>query len=249
MTTADGGEAARAVSATAALVGIATQRLLRTLAEVGGDASASLADSPSLLPGWSRGHVATHIARNADSFTWMLDGVVAGEQREQYPGGPSTRAAAIEAGSTRASDALIADVERSARRFAAACSRVDADVWSRPVRPTAGEVPASQLVRSRLREVEVHHADLGLGYGPTDWMPDFVDTELPVHVADLAVRLPRGTALRLVASDSGAAWEAGVGPASVTVAGPRSVILAWLLGRDVADRLDAPGGLPALTPW
>jgi len=244
----DGGQTAHTVQAIAALVGIATERLLRTLAEAGA-ASESLADSPSLLPGWTRGHVATHIARNADSFTWMLDGAVAGELREQYPGGPPTRAAAIEAGSTRSTDALIADVERSAARFAAACSRVDLDAWSRPVRPTAGEVPASQLLRSRLREVEVHHADFGLGYGPADWMPDFVDEELPARVAGLAVRLPRGTALRLVATDSGAAWEVGGGPASVTVAGPRSLILAWLLGRDAADRLDAPAGLPALTPW
>jgi maleylpyruvate isomerase len=249
VTIADAGGAAATVPATAALVRIATERLLTTLAEAADGASRSLADSPSLLPGWTRGHVATHIARNADSFTWMLDGVVAGELREQYPGGPPTRAAAIDAGSTRSTDELVTDVERSATRFASACSRVDADGWSRPVRPISGEVPASQLVRSRLREVEVHHADLGMGYGPADWLPEFVESELPVRVAGLAVRLPRGTALRLVASDSGAAWEVGGGPASVTVGGARSVILAWLLGRDAGDRLEAPAGLPALTPW
>ena len=163
--TVDGDDEASTARATAALVATATQRLIHTLTEAA-QSSGMGGGAPSLLPGWTRGHVATHIARNADSFTWMLDGAVAGELREQYPGGPPTRAAAIEAGAMRSTDELIADVERSAGRFEAACSRVDADAWSRPVQPISGEVPASQLVRSRLREVEVHHADLGLGYGP-----------------------------------------------------------------------------------
>lgn len=30
---------------------------------------------PSRLPGWSRGHVATHLARNADAFTRLVNGV------------------------------------------------------------------------------------------------------------------------------------------------------------------------------
>ena len=33
---------------------------------------------PSLLPGWSVGHVLTHIARNADSVVWRLEGAAAG---------------------------------------------------------------------------------------------------------------------------------------------------------------------------
>ena len=46
---------------------------------------------PSLLPGWSRGHVLTHLARNADGavnlLTWARTGVetpqyVSQEQRE-----------------------------------------------------------------------------------------------------------------------------------------------------------------------
>src|SRR5256885_14871189 len=53
----------------------ATSRLLATAAAPDGDPTA-----PSLLPGWSRGHVLTHVARNADGLanllTWAHTGVV-----------------------------------------------------------------------------------------------------------------------------------------------------------------------------
>src|SRR5256885_1453499 len=41
----------------------ATSRLLATAAAPDGDPTA-----PSLLPGWSRGHVLSHVARNADGL-------------------------------------------------------------------------------------------------------------------------------------------------------------------------------------
>jgi len=232
------------VATRSALVAAATERLLGTLR-----AAPDAWDAPSMLPGWTRGHVATHVARNADSFTWMLDGAAADEVREQYPGGAPTRAAAIDAGAARSGADLLADVERSAARFAAACSRVEPGVWSRTVRATTADIPAGQLLWSRLREVEVHHADLGLGFGPADWSAGFVAEELPLRVGGLAVRLPRGTAVRLVAADGTDAWEVGVGPASVTVGGPRALLLGWLMGRDPGSGLQAPAGLPTLAPW
>ena len=33
--------------------------------------------------------------------------------------------------------------------------------------------PAARVVWSRLREVELHHVDLGTGYGPADWPEPF----------------------------------------------------------------------------
>ncbi|MET0910545.1 MAG: maleylpyruvate isomerase N-terminal domain-containing protein, partial [Ilumatobacteraceae bacterium] len=45
------------------------------------------AELPSLLPGWTRGHVLTHIARNADSFVRLLEAAGRGEVVTQYAGG------------------------------------------------------------------------------------------------------------------------------------------------------------------
>jgi len=231
------------VSDEIALLGEATDRLLATIR--GGDDPAA----PSLLPGWTRGHVITHLARNADSFTWLLDGAAIGEVREQYPGGPATRAAAIAAGAVRPADELRADLEHTAQRLAAAMARLEPAAWERPVRVTRGEVPAGRLVWSRLREVEVHHGDLGLGYGPAGWLEGFVAGELPQRIDDLARRLPRGTAARVVVTGTGGPWEVGDGPASVAITGPAADLLGWLLGRDDGRRLQAPGGLPPLAPW
>jgi maleylpyruvate isomerase len=225
------------------LVAASTDRLLTTLR-----GAVDELGEPSPLPGWARAHVATHLARNADSFTWMLDGARVGERREQYPGGSSTRAAAIEAGSARPGEELVADVSRAALRLAAACSRMDEAAWSATVTPTVRDVRADSLLWARVREVEVHHTDLGLRYAPVDWPAVFIDRELPARIEQLPERLPRGTAVRLVRTSTDDTWEIGGGPASVTVTGPGHALLAWLLGRD-ASGLDAPSGLPPLSAW
>ena len=92
------------------------------------DALAGLDDDvargPSLLPGWTVGHVLTHIARNGDSVVWRLEGATRGEVRDQYPGGLEQRAGDIEAGAGRPAAELVRDVETSSR----AVERVMADL-------------------------------------------------------------------------------------------------------------------------
>lgn len=41
------------------------------------------------LPGWSRGHVVTHMSRNADALGRFVAGVHSGESGEMYPGDPT----------------------------------------------------------------------------------------------------------------------------------------------------------------
>ena len=43
--------------------------------------------APSLLPGWTRGHLLTHIAGNARSFLRQLEGAESGHPAQRYPGG------------------------------------------------------------------------------------------------------------------------------------------------------------------
>lgn len=51
----------------------------------------------SLLPGWSRGHVLTHLARNAEGGTRLLIWAQTGEASYEYPS-VAARAQAIEDG-------------------------------------------------------------------------------------------------------------------------------------------------------
>lgn len=131
---------------------------------------------PSLLPGWTIGHVLTHLARNADSFTWLAEGAEAGEVRVQYPGGPEQRTADIEAGAGRPAAELVEDLRSACARLEAALAAATA--WDAPVRTTAAEVPLHELPFRRLREVEIHTSDLDLGHTWHDWSDAYVEAEL-----------------------------------------------------------------------
>ena len=56
---------------------------------------------PSLLPGWSRGHVLTHWAQNADGQSRMLLAAMRNKVAMQYPGGDARRDRDIETGADR----------------------------------------------------------------------------------------------------------------------------------------------------
>src|SRR3954447_18401450 len=73
--------------------------------------------APSLCAGWSRGHVLTHIARNADGISDTLEGALRGEIVERYPDGWDARNAAIDAGSARPFAELLTDVRESGERL------------------------------------------------------------------------------------------------------------------------------------
>jgi maleylpyruvate isomerase len=168
----------------------------------------------SRLPGWTVGHVVTHVARNADSHVRMLRGAQTGEVVDQYEGGAEGRAADIAAGAGRPAAELVADLAGAIRRLEVAWERTSPDVWAHGyARMMSGELcPCADLPFRRWREVEVHHVDLGTGAEPVDWPTGYVDTELPRQLAELPERLtPSG----------------------------RARLLAWLLGR-----ADHPPELP-----
>ena len=216
-------------------------RLARTLA--------GLADAdvrrPSLLPGWTVGHVLTHLARNAESHVRMLEGAARGDVVDQYPGGDEQRSGDIEAGSGRPSGVLAADVADAAARLEQAWALVADDVWEHGQgRMRSGLYPLADLPFLRWREVEVHHADLGLGYGSADWPDAYVERELARTLDGLPGRLPAGAALVLRATDSGQTWVVPEpSPGAAEVVGDRRWLLAWLIGRA------SDPSLPALGPW
>jgi maleylpyruvate isomerase len=201
---------------------------------------------PSMLPGWTVGHVLTHLARNADSHVRMLEAAARGEVGDQYPGGNARRAADIEAGAGRSVAELVDDVLTSAARWEAACEGVPDEVWrTGQGRVVSGLWALADLPFRRWREVEVHHVDLGLDYGPADWPDGYVDLELARTLEGLADRLPPGTGLEITATDTGGRWAIAPGPVERrSVAADRRTLLAWLLGRAAGD-----AGFPPIGPW
>jgi maleylpyruvate isomerase len=156
------------------LIDDATQRLLgraRVIAEP--DLRA-----PSMLPGWTRAHVLAHVARSADAMRNLLVGVKSGQEREAYAS-PEARDTGIEHGARLKPPELMADLAGSAMAFRTIMRQLPDDAWQVQVQVLdSGPFPAGELLTRRLVEVELHHCDLGVGYGPADWPPAFAAMEL-----------------------------------------------------------------------
>ncbi|MFF3073699.1 maleylpyruvate isomerase family mycothiol-dependent enzyme [Kitasatospora sp. NPDC057904] len=199
------------------------------------------ARGPSALPGWSRAHVVTHVARSADVYTWLL-----ALARTGVEPGPRADGATLERllheGARRDVPALAADLRASLDRLLDEVSAMPAERWSVLVSALAGwKHPAWYTLHRARRELEVHHTDLALGHTPAAWPAGFVAAALAETAAALAERgFPVG---RFEAVDLGRSWT--VAPTGPTAAGPGHALLAWLAGRGPAP--DA--GLPAPPPW
>ena len=151
------------------------------------DLSDDVARQPSRLPGWTVGHVLTHLARNADSLVWRLEGAELGELRDQYPGGLEQRAADIEAGAGRSAAELVRDVRQTADVVQQVMTELSPAGWDALSRTSRGVVEDSRdAVLSRWREVVVHHGDLGLG--PVPLPAALVEAWLPRELPRLAER-------------------------------------------------------------
>lgn len=206
----------------------AQHRLVSTLDRL----TEAAAHHESLLPGWTVGHILTHLARHAEGNIRIFAAAARGNVAEQYPGGRERRNADIEAGASRPVDVLVNDVIESCKRLSAAWDATSEVAWQEGIGETLiGSLPLSVFPSVRRREVEVHHVDLGLDYRITDWPDDFVDEELVPLITDLPSRLPDGMVLQIIDTDTETTWVLPPGNPNVTVSGDRRSLLAWMLGR------------------
>lgn len=220
----------------------ATRRLIETVTAL----DDSDVRAPSLLPDWTRGHVLTHIARNADGLVNLL-GWSHGQRVPMYES-DEARNRDIDAGSGRSAEQLLADVRASGERFAEALDAVPADGWDVVVEFRGGRQMATYDVPwKRLLEVEVHHVDLGAGYRHGDWPEPFADRLLDEVSASLPDRLG-GRPLTVHRTDRPAPPADAPRPVA---SGPVTALAAWLTGRSSGDDLtvDPPGDLPDLRAW
>lgn len=192
------------------------------------------ARAASMLPGWTVGHVLTHIARNADGFLSMVDAANRGEVGFQYPGGLEQRNGDIERGSSRSAIELVADVTAACARLEAAWASTTPSAWEGTGQSPSGVMQISALPFRRWRETVVHHADCGLSrssddptpYGWRDWPSDYVRLELEQMTMLWASRKPMGLTTL---------------PSEALAVDDRHR-LAWLMGRATIEGL-APAGI------
>lgn len=229
---------------TSAEIDRATERLMTTVRSMPDDD----VRGPSLLPGWSRGHVLAHLARNADGLRNLLEGAAEGVARSAYPS-REARNDDIEAGARRPIEEQRADIAAAHERFVSAVAAMPSSAWEFELSwGTAGQRrPAREVLDARLREVAIHHVDLDAGFGFEHWEPEFA---LRILRSALPAFEARGlTPCVLRPTDVDAVVQAN-GGSDVEVSGPAHALTSWLLGRGSTADLTATGGaLPTPPEW
>ena len=198
----------------------------------------------SLCEGWTRAHVLSHIARNADGLTNLVSWAVTGTPLAMYDS-PQARERDIVAGSTRRVREILTDLEDSASRFASAAVGLAGPPEQREVQMRTGRtVLGSQLPTLRLLEVVFHHVDLDDGYTFADADPGFVKRAITIGVAQIRAK-GREPSIML-RGDHGDTWSIARGAQDVT--GSNAALLLWLARGDAAA-VSSEAALPALPAW
>jgi maleylpyruvate isomerase len=224
---------------TPALVAAETERVVATAAAIG-DAGLS---APSLCDGWSRGHVLTHLARNADALVRVCAVATDGVDDTMYDSLES-RDADVAAGAGRPSAEQVEDLRASAARLATRLESVGPEHAEVRVERTPGSgrrIRVGFVPFLRLRELVFHHVDLDAGYT----FADVSDEVAQLFLADAAKRLSHedDPPPVSVTTDEGDVYVVGEG--STRVSGSRAAVLLWL-ARGRADGVTFDGPVPTL---
>jgi uncharacterized protein (TIGR03083 family) len=208
---------------------------------------ASLSDealtAPTLLPGWTRRYLVSHVAANADALRNLVYWARTGEERRMYASAEQ-READIVAGSRLPAAELRAWLESSAQALAADFDALPDAAWDAKIITAQGLTrPASEIPWMRDREVYIHAIDLDAGTRWTDLPAGF----LAALLDDVTARRSSkggGPALA-VSADTGHTWEVAGDGAPVPVSAPLADLAAYLTGRPAPELKTAP----ALPPW
>jgi maleylpyruvate isomerase len=233
-----------ATSADAVLadVGARTIGLLRYAGGLDDDA----VREPAALPGWSRGHVLTHLADNAAAFVAVLRRARdADDAGPMYPS-KDARDADVEAGSRRPAQDQRQRLADSADELTVTWRALPAERLHATFSGTAGWTrPVLDVPWMRWRELALHAVDLGL---PARLAPgDPFAARLLDETAQAWADRADAPAMDLVDTERRRTWRVGTG--DLRVEGATADLALWLTGRGDGGTLSASGPLPTLPPW
>lgn len=225
-----------------ALLETGTRRLVRTVD--------GLTDEqwpqPSLLPGWSRAHVIAHLTLNAEALSAALEGVHEGRPVPMYASQEARDgdivALATSASPTRLRDRFLGSTTVIGEWVEELADNLSDKLIERV--PGGRSFPAGEVGHMRVREVEIHHADLGLDYTAADWTADFVALLLDARTSAYA----GAEGFTAHATDLDRSWTFGSG--GPTVSGVGSALAWWATGRGTGDGLTSDDGrVPRIEAW
>ncbi|HSN11588.1 MAG TPA: maleylpyruvate isomerase family mycothiol-dependent enzyme [Propionibacteriaceae bacterium] len=198
----------------------ATQRLLGDTISISDDDWLG----PTALPGWTRAHVATHLARNADVLRRYVTRLASRPELER-----DDLVTDLEAGARRSPLDIQIDLDTSSGLLNDTFDKVTAEQWSTPLHGGLEGLTVEDLPMMRLNEVVLHHVDLDCGFVMSDIDPRAAEWLLAWNVhrrTDLA----NGPGIRLT-TGSGQVLRVGSGFGMSEVSGSAANLLGWLTGR------------------
>jgi maleylpyruvate isomerase len=187
-------------------------------------------DEPSALPGWTRRHLVAHVGYNARALSRLVVWADTGVETPMYAS-PEDRAREIELGATLGPQALRSLADQSAIELDVRWRDLAPERWAQLVVTGQGrEVPASETLWLRAREVWLHGVDLRTGLLVPD-IPELVLRRLLADVVGLWQR--RGEADGWVLQEQGGSaqrWAVGT-LGGLEVRGTLAAMVAWATGR------------------
>jgi maleylpyruvate isomerase len=202
--------------------------------------------APSHLPDWTRAHVIAHVMNNADGLVRLLRWAQTGVPQYMYES-REQRGIDIEERSHHRIEQLREESAAAAGRWLQAVNEIHADHLDVEVERMPGTPPiaARKIGGLRRNEVEIHHADLNVGYSPQHWPADFTAHLIHRRHRELA---EAGEALVLDITDLGSTVHIGTG--GPRVSGTAANLAWWLIGRGFGDELECSADeLPNLGKW
>jgi maleylpyruvate isomerase len=205
---------------------------------------------PSQLPGWTRGHVVAHLALNAEGLAGVLHGAHLGQPQPMYAS-PEARDSDIAELAAEEPAALRERFMASTAQFSQALEAMHPDDWDGRFERTPGgpDFALANVLLMRVREVEIHHADLGAGYTAADRPHDFRTVLL-----ESMTKRPYSSPFSVRPTDLDRTWHYGDwkqdGDGGPVVSGTSAALGWWLTGRGSGEGLTSDAGaLPEVESW
>jgi maleylpyruvate isomerase len=206
-------------------------------------------DRPTRLAGWDRRHLIAHVGLNARALTRLTEWALTGVETPMYASN-TQRDEEIDFASTLPVQALRNLSDHAAVHLTVEWRDLPTDAWSARVRTAQGrDVPVSETVWMRTREVWIHAVDLDSGASFVD-IPAAVIDRLLTDVGGAWDRRRAAEGLPVIGFVATDRSPVEHPESEFTVRGPAARLAQWATGRGAVDvELVRGGSVPAPPRW